>query len=116
MNEDINGAIKQLLELTKASSPILIAIFMTIWGRILKASPLPNRLIPLVMCFSGALLYMGLEGFTYRNGILGATIAGLAAVGVHQVWTQFMNAAQVPEHEDPALVKPDPNKQDEKKP
>jgi len=67
------------------------------------------------MFISGSLGYMGLEGFTYRNGILGATIAGLASVGVHQVWKQFLDSSETPEHDDPAFVKPNTNKINETK-
>lgn len=81
----------ELNDLLTASSPLLIAIFATVYGKILDLSPVPNKLIPFILPITGAVAYMGLEGWNYRNGILGFVIAGMAAVGANQIWRKFIN-------------------------
>jgi len=79
-----------ITEIIQASSPILIATCMTVVGWVLKQLALPNKWIPLALLILGALGYMGLEGWTYHNAILGGTIAGLGAVGGNQLLRQTL--------------------------
>jgi hypothetical protein len=85
--------VNQFNEVLVASSPLLIAVAMTVFGRVLKMIPwFPDTLIPLGLSLSGSVGYMGLEGWTYRNGILGFVIGGMAAVGANQIWRQLVNS------------------------
>lgn len=81
----------QLNDILTASSPLLIAVAMTILGKVLKlAAFYPDKYIPLGLCIAGAVGYMGMEGWFYRNGVLGFVIGGMAAVGANQLWRQFV--------------------------
>ena len=93
----------QLNELLTASSPLLIAVAMTILGKVLKMTPcFPDKFIPLGLCVAGAIGYMGIESFTYRNGILGFTIGGMSVCS-NQIWRQFVGVKA-----DPETPKPEP--------
>lgn len=78
------SAIIQNFELVVVLACLAVGYVLKKWINDVK-----NQYIPTIMFFLGALLNVGIKGFSIENLVYGA-IAGLASTGLHQAFTRFI--------------------------
>ena len=79
-----------MTEIVSTSAPILVSTILTMLGRVIKISCVPDKYIPLVLFFAGGFVYSAIAGWSANNFILGMAIGG-AAVGLNQQYRQIVN-------------------------
>ncbi len=86
--------------LTELSPPLALAFALNVIGYLLKQSPIPNWLIPLILLTLGGAAYpfiaeAGKISYHVNNPMVFNVIIGLciggASTGLHQVFRQFMD-------------------------
>lgn len=72
-------------------SPLLLGAVLMILMKAVKASPIQNWVIPYVAFILGAVGFCALNGWVWRNALVGIFI-GSGTVGFHQIFRQTVDA------------------------
>lgn len=78
----------EISDIMTTSAPLLVASVLTMFGRIVKISAVPNKFIPLILFVAGGFVYCALAGWDAQTFIIGLSIGG-AAVGLNQGYRQL---------------------------
>ncbi len=78
----------EITDIMTTSAPLLVASVLTMVGRIVKISAVPDKYIPLILFVLGGFVYCALAGWDAKTFIFGLSIGG-AAVGLNQGYRQL---------------------------
>jgi hypothetical protein len=79
-----------LLSYLDAPTPILVALVCNAIGFVIKKTPfIDDRAIPILLMLIGTLIYLGIDGWTWRH-LAEGIVTGAGAVGFNQAIRQIL--------------------------